>query len=128
MTDKNIVIIKYLESLINGWLFKSEYSTDYKDKKVVVVTMVQGDKQVLWDGIINDYFQVQVFGTSIAEEKQVATDIGNLIGQIGEVEYNNNNYTIVVSQISNPQSIMYEDIRRIGYTMTLKTIINKIGG
>lgn len=128
MTDKNIVIIKYLESIINGWIFKSEYSTDYKDKKVVVVTMVQGDKQVLWDGNINDYFQIQIFGTSIQEEKEAATEIGNLIGEIGEVEYNENKYTIVISQLSNPQSIMYEDIRRIGYTMTLKTIINKIGG
>jgi hypothetical protein len=128
MTDKNIVIIKYLENIINGWLFKSEYSTDYKDKKVVVVTMVQGDKQVLWDGIINDYFQIQIFGTSIQEEKEAATEIGNLIGEIGEVEYNENKYTIVISQLSNPQSIMYEDIRRVGYTMTLKTIINKIGG
>lgn len=128
MTDKNIVIIKYLENIINGWLFKSEYSTDYKDKKVVVVTMVQGDKQVLWDGIINDYFQIQIFGTSIQEEKEAATEIGNLIGEIGEVEYNENKYTIVISQLSNPQSIMYEDIRRVGYTMTLQTIINKIGG
>lgn len=128
MTDKNIVIIKYLESIISGWIFKSEYSTDYKDKKVVVVTMVQGDKQVLWNGIINDYFQIQIFGTSIEEEKEAATEIGNLIGEIGEVEYNENKYTIVISQLSNPQSIMYEDIRRIGYTMTLKTIINKIGG
>lgn len=128
MTDKNIVIIKYLENIINGWLFKSEYSTDYKDKKVVVVTMVQGDKQVLWDGIINDYFQIQIFGTSIQEEKEAATEIGNLIGEIGEVEYNENKYAIVISQLSNPQSIMYEDIRRIGYTMTLQTIINKIGG
>ena len=128
MTDKNIVIIKYLENIISGWLFKSEYSTDYKDKKVVVVTMVQGDKQVLWDGIINDYFQIQIFGTSIQEEKEAATEIGNLIGEIGEVEYNENKYAIVISQLSNPQSIMYEDIRRVGYTMTLQTIINKIGG
>ena len=126
--DKNIVIIKYLETLNKDWAFKSEYSTDYKDKNIIVVTMVQGDKQVLWDGKIYDYFQVQVFGTSIAAEKEIATTIGNLIGEIGTVEYDKNKYTIVISQLSNPQSIMYEDIRRIGYTMTLKTIINKIGG
>jgi hypothetical protein len=126
MTDKNLVIIKYLELLDNTFTYKSEYSTTDNEKKVVIVSMRPGEKEVLWDGVINDYFEIQIFGGSILEEKTLANKIGDLIGQIVYVTYNNKNYSIVVSQISNPQSIVYEDIRRVGYTLILKTIINEL--
>ena len=126
MSDKNIVLIKYLETLDNTFKYKSEYSTTDNDKKVVVVSMRPGEKEVLWDDVINDYFEIQIFGGSILEEKTFASTLGDLIGQIVYITYDNKDYSIVISQISNPQSIAYEDIRRVGYTLTLKTIINEI--
>lgn len=126
MTDKNLVLIKYLETLDNTFVYKSEYSTTDNDKKVVVVSMRPGEKDVLWDDTINDYFEIQIFGGSILEEKTLANKIGELIGDIVPINYQDKEYRIVVSQISNPQSIVYEDIRRVGYTLTLKTIINEL--
>jgi hypothetical protein len=126
MTDKNLVLIKYLETLDNTFVYKSEYSTTDNDKKVVVVSMRPGEKDVLWDDTINDYFEIQIFGGSILEEKTLANKIGELIGDIVPINYQNKEYRIVISQISNPQSIVYEDIRRVGYTLTLKTIINEL--
>jgi hypothetical protein len=32
----------------------------------------------------------------------------------------------MVKQLSNPQTIEYQDIRRVGYSMIFQTIINKI--
>lgn len=126
MTDKNLVLIKYLETLDNTFVYKSEYSTTDNDKKVVVVSMRPGEKDVLWDDTINDYFEIQIFGGSILEEKTLANKIGELIGDIVPISYQSKEYRIVISQISNPQSIVYEDIRRVGYTLTLKTIINEL--
>lgn len=126
MTDKNLVLIKYLETLDNTFVYKSEYSTTDNDKKVVVVSMRPGEKDVLWDDTINDYFEIQIFGGSILEEKTLANKIGELIGDIVPINYQDKEYRIVISQISNPQSIVYEDIRRVGYTLTLKTIINEL--
>ena len=126
MSDKHMVLIKYLETLDNTFKYKSEYSTPDNDKKVVVVSMRPGEKEVLWDDVINDYFEIQIFGGSILEEKTFASTLGDLIGQIVYITYDNKDYSIVISQISNPQSIAYEDIRRVGYTLTLKTIINEI--
>ena len=40
-------------------------------------------------------------------------------------EYNGDNYQILFKQMSNPTNIFYEDIRRVGYTLTLQTIIEK---
>lgn len=126
MTDKNLVLIKYLETLDNTFVYKSEYSTTDNNKKVVVVSMRPGEKDVLWDDTINDYFEIQIFGGSILEEKTLANKIGELIGDIVPINYQDKEYRIVISQISNPQSIVYEDIRRVGYTLTLKTIINEL--
>lgn len=133
MIDKNLILISYLQTLISNYLFKSEYSTNDKDKKVVVVSIRPGEKEVLFGTdkngramSLNDTFEIQIFGDSIREEKTIAEEIGSLIGSNVIHKYNNENYQIMFHQISNPQSIMYEDIRRVGYTMTLRTLINKI--
>ncbi len=131
MNDKNLILINYLKENANtlgieGFLIKSEYSLDDDDIKVVVVQMQAGEKEVLLEGNINDYFMIQVFGESIREEKQIAVNLNELIGENVLTNYENDTYHIMFMQLSNAQTIAYQDIQRVGYTITLKTIINKI--
>lgn len=127
MIDKNLILIKYLQTLTNDYIFKSEYSTNDQNLKVVVVSVRPTEKEVLYDGKkLFDAFQVEIFGDSIRSEKDLAVTIGELIGDNVTIEYEGKNYQIMFQQISNPQSIMYEDIRRIGYTLILRTLINEI--
>lgn len=130
MIDKNLILIEYLKKIISGFVFKAEYSTNDENLKVVVVTQRPTEKQVLWCGKkLFEAFQIEIFGDSMREAKDVANRIGELIGDnviFTYDDYGNEQYQIMFMQISNPQSIMYEDIRRIGYTMVLRTLINKI--
>lgn len=130
MIDKNLILIEYLKKIISGFVFKAEYSTNDENLKVVVVTQRPTEKQVLWCGKkLFEAFQIEIFGDSMREAKEVANRIGELIGDnviFTYDDYGNEQYQIMFMQISNPQSIMYEDIRRIGYTMVLRTLINKI--
>jgi hypothetical protein len=81
----------------------------------------------LYDGEkVYDFFNIQIFGESIQEQKNTAVLIGNLIGENIVYEYNKKKYQLLFKQISNPQNIMYQDIRRVGYTMTLRVIIREI--
>lgn len=129
MIDKNLILITYLQSIIQDYKFKSEYSTNDNNIKVIIVQETLGEKEVLFgDKKLNNYFQIQIFGTSIREQKDTSVILGNLIGENVKVNYNGNTYQILFQQLSNPQTIVYEDIRRVGYTLTLKTIIEKIGG
>ena len=134
--DKNLILIEYLKAytskvvdnkVVNDYLFKSEYSTNDDDLKVVVVTQRPTEKQVLFCGKkIFDAFQIEIFGDSMRSEKAMANKIGDLIGDNVTITYENKNYQIMFMQVSNPQSIAYEDIRRVAYTMILRTIINEI--
>lgn len=131
MIDKNLVLINYLKQNassfgIEDFKIKSEYSLDDKDINVVVVQMQQGEKEVLFCGNINDYFIIQIFGQSIREEKQIAVELNQLIGENIITNYNGDKYQIMFMQFTNAQTIAYQDIQRVGYTLTLKTIINKI--
>jgi hypothetical protein len=127
MIDKNLILIKYLQTLTNDYIFKSEYSTNDQNLKVVVVSVRPTEKEVLYDGKkLFDAFQVEIFGDSIRSEKDLAVTIGELIGDNVTIDYEGKNYQIMFQQISNPQSIMYEDIRRVGYTLILRTLINEI--
>lgn len=127
MIDKNLILIKYLQTLTNDYIFKSEYSTNDQNLKVVVVSVRPTEKEVLYNGKkLFDAFQVEIFGDSIRSEKDLAVTIGELIGDNVTIEYEGKNYQIMFQQISNPQSIMYEDIRRVGYTLILRTLINEI--
>lgn len=131
MIDKNLVLINYLKENanvfgLNNFKIKSEYSLDEKDINVVVVQLQQGEKEVLFCGNINDYFMIQIFGQSIREEKQIAVNLNELIGENVLTNYNGDTYQIMFMQFSNAQTIVYEDIQRVGYTLTLKTIISKI--
>lgn len=130
MIDKNLVLINYLKEANQGltnFKVKSEYSLDDKDINVVVVQMQDGEKQVLYGGDkLYDYFLIQIFGQSIREEKAISVALNELIGNNVVTKYDNKDYQILFMQFSNAQTIMYEDIQRVGYTLTLKTIINEI--
>lgn len=129
MIDKNLVLITYLQSIIKDYVFKSEYSTNDNDIKVIIVQETVGEKEVLFGNKkLFNYFQIQIFGTSIREQKATSVVLGEIIGENVKVEYGNDTYQILFQQLSNPQSIVYEDIRRVGYSMVLRTIIEKIGG
>lgn len=136
MIDKNLILIEYLKAytsrivnneVVNDYLFKAEYSTNDENLKVAVVTQRPTEKQVLYCGKkIFDAFQIEIFGDSIRSEKDLANKIGDLIGDNVTITYEGHNYQIMFMQVSNPQSIAYEDIRRVAYTMILRTIINEI--
>jgi hypothetical protein len=137
---KNKILIKYLQSLnLNDeFTFKGEFQTDSNTEKVVVVQETSGSKIVFYGNAtpLFNYYSIQVFGLSISESKSLSADIGNLIGisDYINVIYNdpktkkkyNEKWQIIFQQYSNPQPIEYLDIRRIGYTATLKCIVNLI--
>jgi hypothetical protein len=87
--------------------------------------MATGPREILFEGYIYDNFTIEIFGKSIRENKQTAYEIGLLPGNNITYEYNGDKYQILFKQISNPTNIFYEDIRRVGYTLTLQTIIEK---
>ena len=126
----NEVLISYLKDIIQGYKIKAEYSTNDKDLKVIVVQETDGPKTVLLNGKqLFDYFSINIFGDSIQEQKETANDLNKLIGHtaIREFEVNRKieKWKLIFKQVSNAQSIDYQDIRRIGYNLTLQTIITK---
>lgn len=123
---KNEVLLTYLQSIIKDYKFKAEYNTNDKDVKVIIVQEVPAEKVVLWDGVLYNYFQIQIFGENIKEQKDTSVIIGDLIGKSVVTTFNNEKWHILFKQFTNPQTIVYEDIRRVGYSATLQTIIEKI--
>lgn len=125
--NKNLVLIDYLRSIIDGYKIKAEYSTNDKDIQVIVVQETSGQKIVLWntDPLYN-YYDVNIYGDNIQNAKNVSVEIGNLIGSNIYFEWNEQKWQIMIKQFSNPRTIAYEDIRRVSYTMTLQCIVNRI--
>lgn len=125
---KNVVLIKYLQSLFKDFKFKAEYSTNDNDIDVTIVQEQMGEKIVFFGNTtpMFNYYQIQIFGTSIAKCKSLSVDIGNLIGQSILFEYGDEKWQLIFMQFSNPQAIEYYDIRRVGYTSTLKCIVNLV--
>lgn len=132
INNKNLVLIQYLNSIINGYKIKAEFSTNDNDIDVIVVQETSGEKIVFYDNDnpLFNYYDIEIFGDSIENEKNTSTQIGNLIGKTVYVEYKVKNVTqnwqIIFKQISNPRAISYEDIRRVSYSTTLKCIVNRI--
>lgn len=125
--NKNLVLIDYLRSIIDGYKIKAEYSTNDNDIQVIVVQETSGQKIVLWDtDPLYNYYDVNIYGDNIQNAKNVSVEIGNLIGNNIYFEWNNQQWQIMVKQFSNPRTIAYEDIRRVSYTMTLQCIVNRI--
>lgn len=127
---KQAVLIKYLRNVLNDSSFKikAEYSTNDDDTKVIVVQEQAGEKVVFYGDCspLYNYYEIVIFGSSIREEKNISTLFGELIGQNAIFEYEGKKWQIMVKQLSNPQTIEYQDIRRVGYSMIFQTIINKI--
>lgn len=125
---KNLVLISYIQSLFTDYQVKAEFSTNDKDKKVIVVQEQPGEKVVFYGDItpLFNYYQINIFGLTIRENKNIATDIGELIGKHVIVDYGNEKWQLIFSQYSNPQAIEYQDIRRVGYSATLKCVVNQI--
>lgn len=132
INNKNLVLIQYLNSIINGYKIKAEFSTNDNDINVIVVQETSGEKIVFYDNDnpLFNYYDIEIFGDSIENEKNTSTQIGNLIGKTVYVDFKVKNVTqnwqIIFKQISNPRAINYEEIRRVSYSTTLKCIVNRI--
>ena len=125
--NKNLVLIDYLRSIIDGYKIKPEYSTNDQDVQVIVVTETSGQKIVLWqtDPLFN-YYDVNIYGDNIQNAKETSVEIGNLIGKNIYFNWKDQKWQIIVKQFANPRTIAYEDIRRVAYTSTLQCIVNRI--
>lgn len=128
ITEKNLVLISYIQSLFEDYQVKAEFSTNDKDKKVIVVQEQSGIKEVFYGDItpLFNYYQIGIWGLSIRDSKNVATNIGELIGKHITLTYNNKKWQIIFSQYSNPQAIEYMDIRRVEYSSILRCVVNQI--
>jgi len=133
--NKNLVLIDYLRSIIDGFIIRAEYSTFDKDKNVIVVQEESGRKVVFFEANpIYNYYNIDIFGDNIQTSKNVSIDIGNLIGNNiyfnWEIEKDKKKETqkwqIMIKQFSNPRTLEWSDIRRVSYTMTLQCIVNRI--
>ena len=125
---KNLVLISYLQDTYKDYKVKAEFSTNDKDIKVIVVQEQPGEKEVFYGDItpLYNYYQITIFGESIRENKNIAVEIGDLIGKHVIYNYGNEKWQLIFSQYSNPQAIEYLDIRRVGYSSVLKCVVNQI--
>lgn len=126
--NKNLVLIKYLSSIISGFKIKAEYSTNDNDTKVIVVQETSGTKEVFFnnDNPLYNYFNIEMFGDSIEEVYKTSAKIGDLIGKSVYLDFNNQKWQIIFKQYSNPRTMQYYDIRRVSYIMTLQCVVNRI--
>lgn len=125
--NKNKVLIDYLRSITNDYVIRAEYSTDDKNKQVIVVQEESGQKIVFYDATpLYNYYNIDIFGTSIQSAKDISVEIGNLIGNNIYFDWNNQKWQIMIKQFSNPRTLEWSDIRRVSYTMTLQCVINRI--
>lgn len=126
--NKNLVLIAYLKTTVEGYKIKAEYSTNDNDVKVIVVQEESGEKIVFFDcdNPLFNYYNINIFGSSIQEAKDTSVIIGNLIGKSVLIDFNNQKWQIIFKQLANPRTIEYMDIRRISYTTTLKCIVNRV--
>lgn len=131
--NKNLVLIDFLDSIVNNDLYKdeykvkAEYSTNDNDIKVIVVQETAGQKVILFGtNPLYNYYNVDIYGDSIKDAKDTSVIIGNLIGNDIIFDWKNQKWQIIIKQFSNPRTILYEDIRRVAYTSTLQCIVNRI--
>ena len=126
--NKNLVLISYLDSIIDGYKFKAEFSTNDMDTKVVVCQETSGQKVVFFnnDNALFNYFTINVYGDNIKEQYEVINQIGRLIGKHVLIDYNNQKWQLIFKQMANPRAIQYMEIRRVAYTTTLQCIVNRV--
>lgn len=126
--NKNLVLISYLNTLIDGYKIKAEYSTNDNDIKVIVVTETSGEKIVFFNNDVPlfNYYDIQIFGDNIQDAKNTSVIVGNLIGKSVIVTYEGQTWQLIFKQFANPRTIEFMDIRRVAYTTTLKCIVNRV--
>lgn len=126
--NKNLVVIDFLKSIITDYKIKAEYSTNDNDGKVIVVQEQAGNKVIMYDANpIYNYYEIDIFGTSIKDAKDTSVEIDNYIGKNIYLNWNKNEkWQIMIKQFSNPRTIEYMDIRRVAYALTLQCIVNRI--
>lgn len=126
--NKNLVLISYLSTIIDGFKIKAEYSTNDKDLNVIVVQETSGNKLVFFDNDnpLYNYFNIEIFGDSIEQDYKASAKIGDLIGQNKYLTFQSQQWQIMFKQYTNPRTIQYYDIKRVSYTMTLQCIVNRI--
>lgn len=125
--NKNLVLISYLDSIIDDYKIKAEYSTNDNDIKVIVVQETSGQKIVFFGTTpLYNYYNVDIYGDNIKNAKDTSVIIGNLIGNDIIFDWNNQKWQIIIKQFSNPRTILYDDIRRVSYTATLQCIVNRV--
>lgn len=135
--NKNLVLITYLDSIIKDYKVKAEFSTNDMDTKVIVCQEESGEKVVFYDeeNPLFNYYTIATYGDNIKEEKETSVILGNLIGKSILLDYNikekdkpieTQKWQIIFMQLSNPRPIQYMEIRRVGYIMTLKCIVNRV--
>lgn len=126
--NKNLVLISYLSTIIDGFKIKAEYSTNDKDLNVIVVQETSGNKLVFFnnDNPLYNYFNIEIFGDSIEQDYKASAKIGDLIGQNKYLTFQSQQWQIMFKQYTNPRTIQYYDIKRVSYTMTLQCIVNRI--
>lgn len=135
--NKNLVLIDYFSTLIDDYKIKAEYSTNDKDTKVIVVQETSGEKVVFYnnDNPLFNYYNIEIFGVNIQNEKDTSVIIGNLIGKSiihtytvkvnGQLQ--SQKWQIIFKQLANPRTTEYMDIRRVSYSCTMKLIVNRVG-
>lgn len=126
--NKNLVLISYLDSIIDGYKFKAEFSTNDMDTKVVLCQETSGQKVVFYnnDNALFNYFTINVYGDNIQEQYEVINQIGRLIGKSVLIDYKNQKWQLIFKQMANPRAIQYMEIRRVAYTTTLQCIVNRV--
>lgn len=126
--NKNLVLCEYIQTLFKDYKVKAEFSTNDNDIKVITVQEDTGQKIVFFGDItpLYNYYNIEIFGDNIQEQKNVSVLIGNLIGNHILTDFNNQKWQIIFMQVSNPRAIQYMDIRRVSYSLTLKCIINRV--
>jgi hypothetical protein len=126
--NKNLVLINYLQTLTDEYIFKAEYSTNDNDLNVIVVQEESGEKIVFYGDVnpLFNYYNISIYGDSIKSEKDTSVLIGSLIGKNVIVDYNGQKWQLIFSQLANTRTIQYMDIRRVAYTMTLRCIVNRV--
>ena len=131
--NRNRVFIEYIKSLVNGYKIKAEFSTNDKDKNVIVVQLTSGNRIVFFDNDnpMYSYFNIYIFNDSIQKAYEDAIQLGELIGHNDIIDFNEEHYDtqkwqVKIKQYSNPRPIEYYDIRKVAYTMTFQCIVNRI--
>lgn len=126
--NKNLVLISYLNQIVDGYKVKAEFSTNDIDTKTIVCQETSGQKIVFFnnDNALFNYFTINVYGDNIKDQYEVINEIGRLIGKSVLIDYNNQKWQLIFKQMANPRAIQYMEIRRVAYTTTLQCIVNRV--